>query len=158
MKKYLIEGRLNDIVAAIQAMGTYKYYKLDFKGWADRITGDENLHGHWATVFQEHPEFFRLDSDRQKASLVMRRQHPKRFHVDLGQEITTGEFYSLDENTRATRISRSPLSGDEIAGLIDTAVRLHAHGLEAKRDSRHLLKLAVPVIGSLAGVIVGAYL
>jgi len=35
-------GRLADVIAAIQAMGTYKFYKLDFEGWADRITANKN--------------------------------------------------------------------------------------------------------------------
>src|SRR5688500_18588789 len=72
-------GRLGDVVAAIQAMGTYKFYKLPFDGWADRISGDSSKGDHWKTVFLEHPEFFRFDSKREKASLVWRRQYPKRF-------------------------------------------------------------------------------
>ena len=34
-------NRLAGVISAIQAMGVYEFYKLDFKGWADRITGDE---------------------------------------------------------------------------------------------------------------------
>jgi hypothetical protein len=66
--------RLADVIAAIQAMGTYKFYKLTFKGWAERIVADESEAEHWKTVFEDHPEFFRLDTDREKASLVWRRQ------------------------------------------------------------------------------------
>ena len=40
-------NRLADVIAAIQAMGTYKFYKLDFAGWADRISGDELEAPHW---------------------------------------------------------------------------------------------------------------
>ena len=76
------DGRLGDVIAAIQAMATYKFYKLEFKGWADRISADETLAEHWRQVFQEHPEFFRLDGERKRASLVWRRQHPKRYSVD----------------------------------------------------------------------------
>jgi hypothetical protein len=35
-------GRLADVIAAIQALGTYKFYKLSFEGWADRITANKN--------------------------------------------------------------------------------------------------------------------
>lgn len=69
--------RLADVVAAIQVMGTYKYYKLDFEGWADRISGDSNQAEYWEKVFEEHPEFFRLDSKRKKASLVWSVSTPK---------------------------------------------------------------------------------
>ena len=31
------DNRLGDVIAAIQAMGTYKFYKLSFDNWADRV-------------------------------------------------------------------------------------------------------------------------
>jgi hypothetical protein len=56
------DQRLGDVIPSIQALGTYPYYKLDFKGWADRITGDgsDSEAAHWRKVFEQHPEFFRL--------------------------------------------------------------------------------------------------
>lgn len=56
-------NRLADVLAAIQAMGSYKYYKLPFDQRADRISGDSSAADRWRTVFEEHPEFFRLDSE-----------------------------------------------------------------------------------------------
>ena len=35
---YLQEKRFANVLAAIQVMATYKFYKLDFKGWAVRIS------------------------------------------------------------------------------------------------------------------------
>lgn len=76
---YLREhNRLGDVIAAIQAMATYKYYKLEHAEWADRLVADKTQADKWKTIFIEHPEFFRLDSAREKASLVWRRQFPKR--------------------------------------------------------------------------------
>lgn len=51
-------NRLSDVLAAIQATATNKYYKLDLEGWSDRINGDEKHADHWRRVFEEHPEFF----------------------------------------------------------------------------------------------------
>jgi hypothetical protein len=86
---YLAEPtRLGDVIAAIQAMATYKYYKLDFEGWADRISADRNRADHWQAVFEEHPEFFRLDGERKKASLVWRRAVPEA--VQRGYPYPTG--------------------------------------------------------------------
>ena len=59
-------NRLAGVISAIQAMGVYEFYKLDFKGWADRITGDEKQAEHWKEIFEQHPEFFRLDAERKK--------------------------------------------------------------------------------------------
>ena len=64
--------RLADVIAAIQVMGTYKFYKLDFAGWADRIAGDDTRGEYWKTMFEQHPEFFRLDSKRERVQPVFR--------------------------------------------------------------------------------------
>ncbi len=147
------DNRLADVIAAIQAMGLYKFYKLDFNAWADRIVADPEQGEYWRTIFKEHPEFFRLNENRDRASLVWRRQHQRRYDVDARRELTHGEYLALDQERRV-RISRSPLSADEIRSLIDTATNLHARALERKKDSRWWV---TGVIG-LAGVIIGALL
>ncbi len=143
--------RLADVIAAIQAMGTYKFYKLDFAGWADRISGDESEASHWKEVFEQHPEFFRLDSQRKKASLVWRRQHQKLFDVDKESTITRAEFRNLS-SAQKDRVSRMPLRSDELATLISTATNLHSRALEHKKDARWWISGAI----GLAGVIIGA--
>lgn len=143
--------RLADVIAAIQAMGTYKFYKLDFAGWADRISGANSEAPHWKEVFEQHPEFFRLDSQREKASLVWRRQHQKLFDVDKESTIARAEFKGLS-NAQKERISRMPLRSDEIATLISTATNLHSRALEHKQDARWWITGGI----GLAGVIIGA--
>ena len=63
-------NRLADVISAIQVMASYKFYKLDFKAWAMRISGDENNDGHWKNIFLDHPEFFRFNKIKDRASLV----------------------------------------------------------------------------------------
>lgn len=82
------ENRLSDILAAIQVMATYRFYKLDFKNWSMRISGDEANHDYWRKIFEEHPEFFRFNTNAEKVSLAWRRSKQRRFHVDLNKEIT----------------------------------------------------------------------
>ena len=158
---YLADSnRLADVIAAIQATATYKFYKLPFAGWADRIAGDDSQEHHWRNVFQQHPEFFRLDSARQKASLVWRRQHPKRFDVDTGIKITKDAFMALGDAAK-DRISRTPLSSSEIATLIETATHLHARALEQRQDKRWWIAALVSVLGiamGFLGAVLGAYL
>lgn len=151
-------NRLADVIAAIQAMGTYKFYKLDFHEWADRISGDKSQAGQWKTVFEQHPEFFRLDSHREKASLVLRRQHQKLFDVDNEAKITKDKFKSLSEDEK-TRISRMPLHSDEIGTLVNTAINLHSRALEQKKEDRWLVAAGISLISALSGlvgVIIGA--
>ena len=150
------ENRLGDVVAALQAMATYKYYKLDFSQWADRITGDEKKGDYWQAVFLEHPEFFRLDSGRKKVSLVARRQHQKRFHVDRQTIITSEEFYA---STEQDRISRTPLSSEELALLINTAIELHSRAVAKAELTRWWIPLLtgfLGFLGALAGGLIAA--
>ncbi len=85
-------NRLADVIAAIQVMSVYKFYKLDFEGWVDRIVGDKSKSDYWRDVFIDHREFFRLDESRTKASLVWRRSYPKNFNVDNQKHILQTEF------------------------------------------------------------------
>lgn len=152
------DNRLADVIAAIQVMASYKYYKLDFATWADRIVGDQTRANHWQQVFEQHPEFFRLDSARQKASLVWRRQRQKRFDVDTESQVTKDEFEARDDAGKL-RISRTPLGTSEIGTLIDAAISLHSRALEHRRESRWwvpILVALVAAISGLTGAIVGA--
>lgn len=148
------DQRLADVIAAIQAMSTYRFYKLDFAGWSDRITGDENKALHWKTVFKEHPEFFRLDSRQEKASLVIRRQHRKRYEVDKGKTISDEEFAN---HPNPSRISRSPLSTEEISSLIQTAIEMHSRAI-AQQQYKMSWVPVFSVIASFIGAIFGAYI
>lgn len=149
-------GRLGDVIAAVQAMATYKYYKLSFAGWADRISADESQAEKWKTIFLEHPEFFRLDSAREKASLVWRRQFPKRYDVGAAR-VLTNEEYEVLTTEQQLRVSRVPLSSSDIKALVDTAVNLHSRALEHQKDKRWWVALA-GAVGGLAGSALGALL
>jgi hypothetical protein len=151
-------NRLADVIAAIQAMATYKFYKLDFNAWADRIVGDKGQAAHWQKVFEQHPEFFRLDSGRQRASLVWRRQRQKRFDVDTEASIAKSDYDARDDAGKA-RVSRNPLNTSEIATLIDAAINLHSRALDHRRESRWWLPIVVAVVAAasgLVGAVVGA--
>jgi len=145
--------RLGDVIAAIQAMGTYKFYMLTFEKWAYRIVADESEADHWKTVFEEHPEFFRLDTDRKMASLVWRRQYPKLFHVDHGN-LTSAEYDALSLEEKK-RVSRKPLSPEDIKALVDTAINLHSTAIERQQELRWWIPLAVSAIGGFLGSVLG---
>lgn len=153
---YLVDDRrLGDVIAAIQVMGTYKFYKLEFAKWSERITGSEDGGTHWRTVFAEHSEFFRLDGAREKASLVMRRQHPKLYNVDTGEMISKDCFESLAAIDRE-RISRQPLTPDQTAALVKTAIELHSRALDHEQSRRWWVPIVSSFIGGLLGASIGA--
>ena len=157
LSPYLADTRrLADVIAAIQVMGTYKFYWQDFAGWAERICGDAQQAAYWRRIFEDHPEFFRLDGERQGAALVWRRQYPKRFHVDEERRLTVAECLALGE-AEMERVSREPLSADDIRTLIDTAVGLHSRALDQQKERRWWLPLATAV-AALLGAVLGAWL
>jgi hypothetical protein len=150
-------NRLADVISAIQVMSTYKFYKLTFDKWADRISADPSRGEYWQKIFDQHPEFFRLDSERKKASLVWRRQYPKRFHVDEERVLTKEEYDQLNESERK-KVSRVRLTPADIKTLVDTAINLHARGLEEQRERRWWIPLASAIgglIGGIAGALIG---
>ncbi len=102
--------RLADVIAAIQVMATYKFYKLGFEEWADRISADTSKSAYWKAIFEEHPEFFRLNGEKTKASLVWRRQFPRRYHVDREIRLSKDEYDTLAIEDKNECIFRSKVS------------------------------------------------
>ncbi len=101
--KYLIEGRLQQILAAIQCMGAYRSYRMTPGDWA-QIIGYSDRPTDWEAVFRDHPELFRESpSKRGQFALVYRRA-----------------LLRLEDD------GRPPLHDTQINALIDLALRLHA--------------------------------
>ena len=151
-------NRLSDIIAAIQVMSTYRFYKLDFKNWSKRISGDEKSHLYWKNIFEQHPEFFRFNLTKDKASLAWRRSKQRRFHVDLNRELSLEELNNLGQEVKNNRVSRVPLSSSDINTLISTAIDLHTRAFENKKDERWWVLPVISVLSGLAGVTLGALL
>ena len=148
-------NRLADVIAAIQVMATYKFYKLDFSAWADRIAGDDTQGAYWKKVFEEHPEFFRLDRPRNRASLVWRRNYQKLYDVDKEEKISR-DVYKLLTDEQKQRISRNPLTNSDVTTLVNTAINLHSREIEHKKDSRWWISGVIGLLGVILGAIIKA--
>ena len=146
--------RLAEVIAAIQAMSSYKFYKLGFAPWAVRIFGDEARADQVRRICRDPPEFFRIDTTGDKASLVARRQRRRVYHVDLERNLSSDDddqaLYHAAKSKG--RLSRSPLSSDETAALIATAIELHARELEQSASRKWWLPLATAVVSALAAL------
>ncbi|TGP49178.1 N-carbamoyl-L-amino acid amidohydrolase [bacterium M00.F.Ca.ET.230.01.1.1] len=149
---YLKSSRLPDVIAAITALGTYKFYKLDAAGWAERISGRQKPAKHWVTVFDEHPEFFRRATETEKFSLVWRRQFPRNYNVDSEDEVSPD--HQLAGNAY-DRISRRPLEPPELTALINVAVNLHQAALGRDTSKRWWIPLAAAGLGFVGAIIGG---
>ena len=153
---YLKPGRLADVIAAITALGSYRYYKLSVEKWAERIANKPKGADRWGKILSEHPEFFRIGTDDKKASLVWRRQHPKLFDTRRHTEISPEEFLELEPEQKE-RISRRPLDVSEITALINVAISLNERALEQAKFRKWWVPIAIGVLAFI-GSFVGAWL
>lgn len=151
------KNRLADVISAIQAMAVSPFHMCSFEQWSKNITGVTTSADHWKKIFEDHPEFFRLDSTRTLASLVWRRQFPKQYHVDLGRQISDEEFKVLPSEKR-DRLTRGPLSPADIKTLIDAAINLHSTAVELRREGRWWAQALITAAAGLVGAVLGAWL
>lgn len=145
------DDRLVNVIAAIQALGSYRYYKRNFEEWAVRISGKNGDSSKWLEIFRDHPEFFRIAQGDKDVSLVWRRNWPKNYNVDTRDLISQKEYLALSEEDKK-RISRRPLSNDDIKTLVDTAINLHSRALKRKQDKRWWIPLSIGIAGFVFGV------
>jgi hypothetical protein len=133
---YLKEYRLQDVLAALQFLASYRDYDLTLEEFRTKIAVNPKSAGNWTEVFAEHPEFFRQSEGSADYSLVLRRARQK-------------------EDDRR----RPPLSSSELSMLIDTAIHLQKQALEIRRERRWWLPIvltAVGIVAAFAGTILGA--
>jgi hypothetical protein len=150
------DNRLADVIAAIQVMATYKFYKLELSEWAKRIEGDKTKSEHWKEVFEQHPEFFRLGGEKKKASLVWRRNYQKLYNVDLEEKVSREAYKKLNDKEK-TRYSRIPLHDSDISTLINTAINLHSSEIDHKQDARWWVAIVSGLIGIIVGSLIKAF-
>ena len=159
MKPYLQPGRLQDVIAALTALGTYRCYKIDYEKCAEKIANKPEDAEKWKAILTQHPEFFR-DSDGLRVSLIWRRQFQKRYSPDLQDELRFDDYSKLS-NQEKTRLSRRPLNALELTSLIKLAVELHTRALDEEKTAKWwvpLMQGALGIAGVLIGVLVTALL
>jgi hypothetical protein len=107
--------------------------------------------GYWEAVFKEHPEFFRVNSRDNKASLVWRPQFPRNFNVDdIKETVPDDEIHGTAED----RVSRKPLDAEQITALIDVAVKLHDRALEEHKARKWWIPLVTAAFAFVGGLLV----
>ena len=131
---YLKTNRLQDIIAALQIMGSCDNYKMSIEKWNDIIDNKPLSDQSWEAVFKEHPEFFR-ENGKGLYSLMWRKGMP---YKDKGD-------------------SREPLVAAQITALMETALQFHAKALEERRDRRWWVPIFA-AITAFIGAVLGAYL
>ena len=151
---YLIPGRLERVLAAIQILGSYGFASRQAKSWAGKLeTINEN--DDWHTVFLDHPEFFRVGAG-DWVSLRWRHGYEETYRVSERRELTHTELQSLPTKDKENDVTRKPLEPDEIATLMNIAVELHGRTIAQEQERRWLSSFLFPLLGAVLGGIVGA--
>ena len=149
-------GRLADLLAAIQVLGTYEFAARDIARWEKRLGRKPKSADSWHEVFLDHPEFFTCD-DEQKLALVWRRSF-KRDYDTLNQCQAQGEeLAAMKEAERKpgapNRISRKPLDREQIELLCNLAVHLHEREIQHKQEKRWWMAGVIGITTALLAIV-----
>jgi hypothetical protein len=164
---YLKPGRLGEVIAAIQVMGSHRRAEDTILGWTRRFeasSADEKQHeAKWEEVFREHSEFFKVYAlekaqDVPKAALRWRYAYDKTYDEKKAKELTSDEIQALPKAEQQSLTNRA-LDGEQIEALINTAIELHSRAI-AERQARWYVPLLSGlggVVGSLIGALFGTH-
>jgi len=150
MDPYLKPGRLFDVVAAIQVMGSAQRPEGEIERWAYEFerNRDPRTIARWTDVFMEHREFFityRLGPQGDLKAALRWRYAFKTVDARTGKEYTPVEIEKLPKEQRDSLTTR-PLSGEQIQTLLNTAIALHTRAMNELGARRWW----VPLVASLA--------
>ena len=116
--KRLPTRRCYYVIAALQIMGTYPWAKRKVDSWTKKL-GEYESGPNWKEVFEEHPEFFSVDGEW--ASLRWRFGYERNYDVVERKELSEQEIKALGIEEK-DRISRKPLSSEQVGTLINSAI------------------------------------
>ena len=155
---YLVKnGRLADVIAALQALGSYEWASRKVERWHEKL-GDPRSAEDWSEIFEAHPEFFRLNGDW--ASLRWRHAYD-RVYVPGERELSSVEVEQMSKADKDEQLSRRPLTSNQIQALMTTAIDLHSRSIAHQQEVRwwvaYATQVSVAVFG-LLGVALGALL
>ena len=155
---YLVNGRLSDVIAALQALGSYEWASRKVEKWHEKL-GDPRSAEDWSEIFEAHPEFFRLNGDW--ASLRWRHAYDRVYVPDKKRELSSDEVEQMSTAEKDEQLSRKPLTSDQIQALMTTAIDLHSRSIAHQQEGRWWVAYAIQVsvaVSGLVGVALGAWL
>ncbi|MBM3527173.1 MAG: hypothetical protein FJX62_03720 [Alphaproteobacteria bacterium] len=181
---YLEKDRLAHVIAAIQIMAVADAPSGSLTRWigeldageADGERGRTAIHyadrKKWSSVFEEHPEFFKVFTMKGEPQVALRMRLALSAHAQPADGEASDapslapEPASPDEDAPAaaragethkrTKSTDRPLSNDQIEVLINTAIKLHGmtEG-DARPPERGASRWLFSAAGAVGGAIVG---
>jgi hypothetical protein len=143
-------SRLSDVVASLQVMGTYKFASRKIDNWEESMGRAPSSASTWLEVFSDHPEFFCIKDEW--ISLIWRRASEKTFDTRTGKELTKEEVEQLTPEEKK-KISRAPLTPDQVTALIEVAIKLQSQAISRRTELRWWVPLLVGAVGLAVGAL-----
>lgn len=160
--------RLEDVIAGIQVLGSYEKKtsrRLNF--WISLLGNNES---HWKKVFEEHPEFFRVnkknelleenddeingsDSSEMWVSLRWRFAYQRIYDYERKKELLDIEYENLNVPQKE-KLTRKPLTSEQIQSLISTAINLNEKAINDDIRKKWW-KPFLPGVFVIAGALIG---
>ena len=160
MEPYLKANRLQDIIAAIQVMGTYpKYSSREHEKWISKL-GEAESGDDWYQVCKEHPEFFRTNEKQEDGvtkrwvGLRWRWSMLKNYSPSEDKVYTLAEIEKLKEPEKS-RLTKAPMESAQLEALINSAIQLHTRAIEQAKEKRWWVPVVIPAITALTGACLG---
>lgn len=146
--------RLADVLAAIQVMGAYTFSSRKYDAWVEKL-GKPSSAKDWSAIFSEHPEFFRVSNEW--VSLRWRHGYDRTYSHEQTRELTHDEIAGFTDDQRS-KLTRKPLTSDQIEALMKTAIELHSREVAHQQERRWLSPLLFGLLGIVLGSILQAAL
>jgi hypothetical protein len=158
----LENGRLANVIAAIQIFGLSEQTSATLDRWVAELEASEELtpkqldqtpvkfadRKKWSTVFEQHPEFFKTYTVRGEQRVLLRWRYAQSLNSDPEDDAPA------DAGEKPIASSR-PLSPDQIQVLIDTAFAFYEKQATGERSPDQLPPLTMVAVGAALGTIGG---
>jgi hypothetical protein len=169
---YLEKDRLANVIAAIQILSASDQATASLDRWVAELESMEELSPElldlarvkfaerkkWATVFEQHPEFFKTYTVRGEQRVLLRWRYSQSFLPQSKNGANGGSPAAgkeAKEGDNRAPLQASPLSPDQIQVLINTAIALHAKELQAERKPERLSPFMIAAAGAALGTVAG---
>ena len=149
--------RLSDVIALLQIMGSYPYANRKVEKWEKTIGRSPVSGTDWTEVLNAHPEFFRVKDGL--AILLWRRAYDRTFNPIDGKTYSSEELEKMETLPEEEQIAltRQTLTSDQVATLIDSAIKIHAAAIAFNTENRWRIPVLVGILGILAGAFINGY-